>query len=382
LELISPALKSSDCLVCSVPQVFWTELTDIALKTVNLKLTSTDNVTLGSWFTFSEPFFRFRIRTGATNTAEAESLIQEALQTYPTVLFLHGNTATRALPTRIQIYSTFSSRMRVNILTIDYRGFAESTGYPTERGAIDDGLSAIKWLVNQGANPEDILVVGHSLGAGIATQSIERAEREFGQPFRGLVVMAGQASVPHQLETFTLAGIPVLRPVKLIPGGWGMHRILHRTSLNLLEFIELLLAYTYTQFRTIEHIHNVRSPVTIIHSHDDDHTPISHGVLLFDQLVSSVLGPAPPSFHTLSFSTSEEEFSALKVKHQEYRKLRDGAVTVSRTGNDVFVVNEVVRHDGVKLAFVETMYGGHGRIPAQEGVQDILAERYDLLDLP
>lgn len=112
--------------------------------------------------------------------------------------------------------------MQVNILAIDYRGFAESTGYPTERGAIDDALSAIRWLIDQGAKPEDILVIGHSLGAGIATQSVEQAEGEFGRLFRGLVVMGGQASVPHQMETFAPGGIPVLRPVKLIPGGWGM----------------------------------------------------------------------------------------------------------------------------------------------------------------
>lgn len=116
--------------------------------------------------------------------------------------------------------------MQVNVLAIDYRGFAENTGYPTERGTIDDALSAIKWLVHKGAKFEDILVVGHSLGAGIATQSVEQAERQFGKSFRGLVVMGGQASVPHQMETFVLGGIPVLRPVKLIPGGWGMHRIL------------------------------------------------------------------------------------------------------------------------------------------------------------
>jgi abhydrolase domain-containing protein 12 len=192
-------------------------------------LASTDNVTLGSWFTFSEPFFRSSIRSGVINAFEAESLIPEALKKYPTVLYLHGNAATRAVPTRVQIYSTFSSRAQVNVLAIDYRGFAESTGYPTERGTVDDAFSAIKWLLYQGAEPEDVLIIGHSLGAGIATQSVERAEREFGQSFRGLVLMGGQASVPHQMETFVPGGIPVLRPVKLIPGGWGMHR---RTFLN------------------------------------------------------------------------------------------------------------------------------------------------------
>ena len=206
------------------PLVSWAGMTKIALKTVNLILTSTDNVTLGSWFTFSEPFFRSSILPVVTNAPEAGSLIPTALKAYPTVLYLHGNAATRAVPTRVQIYSTFSSRMQVNVLAIDYRGFADSTGYPNEEGTIDDALSAIRWLVGQGAKPEDILVIGHSLGAGIATQSVELAEAEFGLLFRGLVVMGGQASIPHYMETFVLGGIPVLRPVKLIPGGWGTYR--------------------------------------------------------------------------------------------------------------------------------------------------------------
>lgn len=141
----------------------------------------------------------------------------------------------------------------------------------------------------------------------------------------------------------------------------------------------MLLARTHTQFRTLDHISNVRSPVTIVHSHDDDNTPISHAVLIFDQLISSILGPAPPSFHTLPFSVSETEFNALKAKHQEYRKLRDDAVAISGATNDAFVVREVVRPDGVKLAFVETKFGGHGRVAVQEGVQDILIERYHLV---
>lgn len=158
--------------------------------------------------------------------------------------------------------------------------------------------------------------------------------------------------------------------------GYAQNSLLNLPDLS--TPLELLLACTYTQFRTLDHIHNIKSPVSIVHSHDDDDTPVSHAVLVFDQLISSVLGPAPPSFHALPLSASEEEFNALKTKHQEYRKLRDDAVMISRMGDDTFLVNEVIRSDGVKLAFVETKYGGHGKIAAQEGVQDILIERYHL----
>lgn len=158
--------------------------------------------------------------------------------------------------------------------------------------------------------------------------------------------------------------------------------ILHYVSSGLPVLLGLLQACAYTKFRTLEHISSVKSPVTIVHSRDDDDTPISHAVLIFDQLISSVLGPPPRSFHTLPLSTSEEEFTTLKVKHREYFKLRDASVTVSSTTNDAFVVSEVVRSDGTKLAFVETKHGGHGRVAAQEGVQDILVDRYNLVNSP
>jgi len=91
-----------------------------------------------------------------------------ALKAHPVILFLHGNAATRAFSARIQHYQGFSSRLGTNVLTIDYRGFADSTGRPSEVGLLRDARSAFDWLVAHGKRAEDILIVGHSLGTGVS----------------------------------------------------------------------------------------------------------------------------------------------------------------------------------------------------------------------
>lgn len=88
----------------------------------------------------------------------------------PTILFFHGNAATRAFKARILHYQALSSRLAANVLAIDYRGFADSTGSPSEEGLTRDARAAWDWLVNNGAEQEDILIVGHSLGTGVSMQ--------------------------------------------------------------------------------------------------------------------------------------------------------------------------------------------------------------------
>lgn len=57
-----------------------------------------------------------------------------------------------------------STQFKANVLAIDYRGFADSTGSPSEAGLTRDARAAWDWLRDQGASESDILVLGHSLG--------------------------------------------------------------------------------------------------------------------------------------------------------------------------------------------------------------------------
>ena len=135
-----------------------------ANRTLNLKLQTPDNETIGAWFVLSDPYYH-SLSTIPTNVT---AHVIPALKEYPAILFLHGNGVTRAFSPRIQHYQSLSSRLGVNVLAIDYRGFADSTGLPSEAGLLRDARSAFDWLVAHGQRPEDILIVGHSLGTGVA----------------------------------------------------------------------------------------------------------------------------------------------------------------------------------------------------------------------
>ena len=156
-----------------------------ANRTLNFKLQTPDNETLGAWFILSEPYYR-SLPTIPTGLAQH---IVPALKEHPVILFFHGNAATRAFSARIQHYQGFSTRLGANVLAIDYRGFADSTGKPSESGLVSDARTAFDWLVAQGKKPEDILIVGHSLGTGVSGQLGAQLAAENIKP-RGIVLLS------------------------------------------------------------------------------------------------------------------------------------------------------------------------------------------------
>jgi abhydrolase domain-containing protein 12 len=79
---------------------------------------------------------------------------------------------------RVQHYQAYATRLRANVLAPDYRGFADSTGKPSEEGLTIDARAAWDWLRAHGASPDSVLVVGSSLGTGVAVQFAHALEEE------------------------------------------------------------------------------------------------------------------------------------------------------------------------------------------------------------
>jgi fermentation-respiration switch protein FrsA (DUF1100 family) len=97
---------------------------------------------------------------------------------------LHGWYAPAADPTRLLVYChgngehvadqanlvfRLQSYLSATVFVFDYRGYGRSRGKPSERGCIADGLAAQRWLADrEGVNTDDIVVLGRSLGGGVA----------------------------------------------------------------------------------------------------------------------------------------------------------------------------------------------------------------------
>jgi len=179
-------------LLPSIQRRWLTLSSTTAGKTVNLKIRSSDNTTIGAWFIFSDPFYQQLPYPPPPNgdfTFPQKVHIPSASKQNPTILFLHGNTGTRAHPLRTVLYTAFTARLKANVLAIDYRGFGDSEGYPSVHGVSKDARAGWDFLMSKGAKPEDVLIVGHSLGTAIAGLLSAELGREGVHP-RGTVLMS------------------------------------------------------------------------------------------------------------------------------------------------------------------------------------------------
>ena len=85
-----------------------------------------------------------------------------------TILHCHGNGENIA---QVGAFTAkkFSKALGANVFIFDYRGFGKSEGAPTEAGIKQDADAALAWLCERDdVPPADVIIVGHSLGGGLA----------------------------------------------------------------------------------------------------------------------------------------------------------------------------------------------------------------------
>lgn len=181
-----------------------------------MKLQSSDNTTLGAWFIFAESIHR-KSPSLSPSRNHPDVKIPSALETRPTILYLHGNTGTRALPLRVTVYTGLTGRLDANVFAIDYRGFGDSAGHPSVEGVARDARAAWDYLMHQGARPQDVLIVGHSLGTAIAGLLAAGLSKDGIEP-RGLVLMSAFSSLRTLMDEYYLFGfLPLMKPLSVIP---------------------------------------------------------------------------------------------------------------------------------------------------------------------
>lgn len=112
-----------------------------------LDLTASDGVVLRAWLI---PGFR----SGA-----------------PVILYFHGNAAT--LSALVELAAAFRSA-GFSFFAVDYRGYGESGGVPTEAGLYRDAEAAWSLLMARGIPPGRVIVYGQSLGAAVAARLAAR----------------------------------------------------------------------------------------------------------------------------------------------------------------------------------------------------------------
>lgn len=161
----------------------------------------------------------------------------------PTVLFLHGNAG------HVFDWSLVRSEFAacdVGLLLPDYRGYGKSSGRPTEAGLYQDGAAALAFLAERGVPLDRTVLLGKSLGGGVATE-LARNRRAL----RGLVLestFTSMVSVAARL-------VPYLPVAGLVPD----------------------------RYESAAKLADVHCPVFVIHGAMDGLIPPDEGRALFDR---------------------------------------------------------------------------------------------------
>ena len=147
-------------------------------RTVNVKIETPDNERLGAWLVLPNVHMNITNPISRQQVPPSELDIHTSLSTHPTILYFHGNAATRAMSQRVRYYTTYAHAFNANVLAIDYRGFGDSSGTPSKEGLVVDARATLDWVVEKGAKVENVLIVGLSLGTGVASALGADLERE------------------------------------------------------------------------------------------------------------------------------------------------------------------------------------------------------------
>jgi len=185
---------------------------NIGLPYENVELMTKDNIKLHGWF-IANPNAR------------------------GTILFFHGNAGN--ISHRLASIEIFH-RLQLNVFIIDYRGYGQSAGNPTEKGTYKDAQAAWNYLIDtRGINNKQIIIFGRSLGAAIASWLASK------HTAGALIIESGFSSVPAMGQ----------RLYPFLPIRW------------LANF----------QYNTKQHVKNISYPVLVAHSRQDDIIPYDEG---------------------------------------------------------------------------------------------------------
>jgi len=175
------------------------------------------------------------------------------------LLFFHGNAGN--VSHRLESIRQFH-QLGLSVLIIDYRGYGQSKGRPTENGLYLDAEAAWRYLTRtRGVEPGNIVIFGRSLGGSVAAWLAMRHEAG------ALIVESSFTSVPDLAREI----------YPWLPVRW-LSRLRHST---------------------VEYVRHVQSPVLVIHSVDDEIIPFHHG----EEILAAA--PEPRSFLELRGSHNE-----------------------------------------------------------------------------
>jgi len=134
---------------------------DAGMDYETVRLETEDGETLHGWWIPAPDVYSVNSRPIVSRETSFGEVAKQ------TLLFFHGNAGN--ISGRLESVQQFR-RLGLNVLIVDYRGYGQSTGTPSEQGLYHDAAACWNYLTKErDIAPEDVVVFGRSMGGGAAT---------------------------------------------------------------------------------------------------------------------------------------------------------------------------------------------------------------------
>jgi fermentation-respiration switch protein FrsA (DUF1100 family) len=218
---------------------------DIGLEYENVHVTTSDDERLHGWYV-------------------------PALNPRGVVLFFHGNAGN--ISHRLDSIAIFH-QLGLDTLIIDYRGYGQSTGKPSEQGTYLDAQAAWDYLRGErGVSAGEIIIFGRSLGGAVAAW--------LGSQHRPAAVI---------IESSFSSGVDMAR--------------------RLYPFLPVRLI-TRLRYPVAEYASQLDCPVLVVHSRDDEIIPFEMGRTIYAAVRNNRAFLELRGDHNSGFFISRREYAA------------------------------------------------------------------------
>lgn len=212
-----------------------------------------------------------------------------------TCLYAHGNSGNIA---NREYIIDLCYKLKLNLFVFDYRGFGKSSGKPSKRNLRKDGEVVYQYLINKRKiNPQKLIIWGESLGGITATWIASN------YPCRALILLSTFSGLDDAITYYFQPGIKQ----SLASGYAGIAGIRYDIMLNR------------------KYIRQVKCPVVILHSKDDEIIPYDCAKILFkninhnDKLLITIGGGH--SSPIVKKEQLKELFKFCKIPYKEYSEI-------------------------------------------------------------
>ena len=212
-----------------------------------------------AWLNLPEGYRQVDLRT--SDGLRLKALYRPASPAQSTLLFFHGN-ADSAL-TGVDLLAPQVAE-GYGAMLVEFRGYCGNPGSPDEQGLYRDGEAAARWLDGQGVMPNKLIIVGYSLGTGVAAKIASDTKPA------GLILIAAYASMGQVAsDHFPLA-----------PARWLIK----------------------DRFPTIDRVRQIDAPILILHGANDTMVYPSNAIALSRARPEATLVMVPGEGHLVGFS--------------------------------------------------------------------------------